>query len=433
MILRFIRKTFVSLSIRNYRLFFTGQVISLIGTWIQRTTMGWFVYRLTNSAFLLGLVSFLSMIPSLPISPFVGAWADRWNRHHTVIYTQIAFLIQNAILATMVLTGFINTQRQYPILILALAQGIIEAVDSPIRQNLLIDLIGDKKMLPNAIATNSAMFNAARLVGPAVGGFLIVLFSEGVCFAINAASYLPVIITLLMIKVNYPKLVHHKESVFRKITEGWAYAYRSFPIRYLLMNLSIYTLFGMSYSTLLPVFAKDVLGGDSSTQGLLMSTAGIGALTGSIVLASKTSIRGLPQRLLLVGILASTSMIFFSRSLSLPISMFLMLFIGFGMMMNMATTNTLIQSLVSDDMRGRVLSSYTMTFMSMSPFGSLIIGSLSAKFGAQYTMLACSSICLLWSLSSFSILNRFITNMLKMLVRNSNSGVYRMPRLRLNQ
>jgi MFS family permease len=393
--------------------------------------MGWFVYRLTNSAFLLGLVSFLSMIPALPISPFVGARADRWNRHHTVIYTQIAFFIQNAVLATLVLTGFITSQRQYPILILALAQGIIEAVDSPIRQNLLIDLIGDKKLLPNAIATNSAMFNAARLVGPAVGGFLIVLFSEGVCFAINAVSYLPVIISLMFIRVSYPKIIHKKESILRKIGEGWVYAYRSFPIRYLLMNLSIYTLFGMSYATLLPVFAKDVLNGNSSTQGLLMSTAGIGALAGSIVLASKTSIRGLPQRLLLVGVLASSSMIIFSRSFSLPLSMFLMLFIGFGMMMNMATTNTLIQSIVSDDMRGRVLSSYTMTFMGMSPFGSLIVGSLTDKYGAQNTMLVCSILCLVWSLSSFSILKRFINSILKMLVLNSNSGVYRLPRLRL--
>lgn len=429
---RFIRKTFTSLSIRNYRLFFSGQVISLVGTWIQRTTMGWFVYRLTNSAFLLGLVSFLSMIPALPISPFVGAWADRLNRHRIVIYTQIAFFVQNAILATLVLTGVINVNRQYPILILALAQGVIEAVDSPIRQNLLIDLIGDKKLLPNAIATNSAMFNAARLIGPAVGGLLIVLFSEGVCFAINAVSYIPVIISLFFIRVLYPPVVRRKESILRKIGDGWSYAYRSFPIRYLLMNLSIYTLFGMSYTTLLPVFAKDVLGGNSATQGLLMSTAGIGALTGSIVLASKVSIRGLPQRLIAVGILASTSMIIFSRSLSLPLSMFFMLFIGFGMMMTSATTNTLIQSMVSDEMRGRVLSSYTMTFMSMSPFGSLIVGSLSAKFGAQHTMLVCASICLLWSLGSLNIMPRFIRDMLKMLVRNSNAVVYRMPHLRLN-
>ena len=281
---KYLKRTFVSLRIKNYRLFFTGQVISLIGTWIQRTTMGWFVYRLTNSAFLLGLVSFLSMIPSVFVSPFVGAWADRWNRHHTILLTQVAFLIQNSILAIMVLNGSINESATFPILVLATIQGIIEAIDSPIRQNLVIDLVGDKKMIPNAIATNSAMFNAARLVGPAVGGFLIIMFNEGICFAFNALSYIPVIVTLMMIKISYPKLEHDEESTLHKIADGWRYAYRSFPIRFLILNLGVYTLFGMSYSTLIPVFARDILKGNSGTQGLLMSTAGVGALMGSLIL-----------------------------------------------------------------------------------------------------------------------------------------------------
>lgn len=427
----FIRRTFTSLSIRNYRLFFIGQGVSLIGTWIQRTTMGWFVYRITGSAFLLGLVTFLSMIPSVFVSPFVGAWADRWNRHRTIIGTQIAFFVQNAVLASLVLTNVINEHVVYPILILALIQGVIEAVDSPIRQTFLIDLIGDKKLLPNAIATNSAMFNGARLIGPAVGGLLIMLFSEGVCFAINAATYLPIIISLQFIKVRYPALPPRTISTFRKIADGWRYVYHSFPIRFLIANLAIYTLFGYSYSTLIPVFAKDILQGNSGTQGLLMSTAGIGALIGAFILASKSSIKGMQIRLILVGLVASSGLMFFSQSRSTLLSMLMMLFIGFGMMMNTATTNTLIQSMVSDDMRGRVLSAYTMSFMSMSPFGGLLVGSLSSRIGAQNTMFICALICFLWSLNGLRLMPRFSRNMLKMLVKNSNSEVYRAPRLRM--
>lgn len=427
----FLRRTFVSLSIRNYRLFFMGQGISLVGTWIQRTTMGWFVYRITGSALLLGLVSFLSMIPSVPISPFVGAWADRWNRHHTIIITQTAFFIQNSLLAIMVLGGRINQNVHYPLLIFALLQGIIEAVDAPIRQNLVIDLVGDKSMIPNAIATNSAMFNAARLVGPALGGFLIILFSEGICFALNAISYIPVISTLCLIRITYPAIKPERDSTLKKILDGWRYVYRNIPIRFLLANLSIYTLFGMSYTTLIPIFAKDILKGNSGTQGLLMSTAGIGALTGSLILASRKSIKGMVERLVYIGCGVSLAMMVFSRSQSLPFSMFMMLFIGFGMMMTMATTNTLIQSIVSDEMRGRVLSAYTMAFMSTSPFGGLLLGALSSKIGAQSTMMISAGICMLWSLGALKYVQQFSRRILRMLVLNDNASIYRAPRMRL--
>jgi len=408
-----------------------GQGISLVGTWIQRTTMGWFVYRITGSALLLGLVSFLSMIPSVPISPFVGAWADRWNRHHTIIITQTAFFIQNSLLAIMVLGGRINQNVHYPLMIFALLQGIIEAVDAPIRQNLVIDLVGDKSMIPNAIATNSAMFNAARLVGPALGGFLIILFSEGICFALNAISYIPVISTLCLIRITYPAIKPERDSTLKKILDGWRYVYRNIPIRFLLANLSIYTLFGMSYTTLIPIFAKDILKGNSGTQGLLMSTAGIGALTGSLILASRKSIKGMVERLVYIGCGVSLAMMVFSRSQSLPFSMFMMLFIGFGMMMTMATTNTLIQSIVSDEMRGRVLSAYTMAFMSTSPFGGLLLGALSSKIGAQSTMMISAGICMLWSLGALKYVQQFSRRILRMLVLNDNASIYRAPRMRL--
>ena len=340
--------------------------------------------------------------------------------------------MQNTILAVLVLTNVINENLTYPILLLALMQGIIEAVDSPTRQALLIDLVGDKKMIPNAIATNSAMFNGARLVGPAVGGLLIVLFSEGVCFAINAASYLPIIISLQFIRVSYPKVPKSSQPIFQKIAAGWIYVYHSFPIRFLIVNLAVYTLFGYSYSTLIPIFARDILGGNSGTQGLLMSTAGIGALVGAVILASKSSIRGLQLRLIVVGLIASAGLIVFSRSNMLALSMLMMLFIGFGIMMNTATTNTLIQSIVSDDMRTRVLSAYTMSFMSMTPFGGLLARSLSSRLGAQTALLICASICFLWSLTSLRLLPRFTRDMLKMLVSNSNSAAYRAPKLRMN-
>ncbi|MDD4309451.1 MAG: MFS transporter [Candidatus Cloacimonetes bacterium] len=420
---------FISLSIRNYRIFCMGQGISLIGTWIQRTTMGWFVYRLTGSAFLLGLVSFLSMIPSVFISPFAGAWADRWNRHHIMILTQVAFFIQTSVLAILVLSGTINENVQYPILIMAILQGIIEAIDAPIRQSFVIDLVQKRSMLPNAIATNSAMFNGARLIGPAVGGLLIILLSEGVCFALNAFSYIPVIISLLFIRIHYPPVVKSSESTFKKIMDGWKYSWSSYPIRFLVLNLAIYTLFGMSYTTLMPVFAKDILHGNSGTQGILMSTAGIGALTGSMFLASKKFIKGMALRLIITGLSFSLSLICFALSGSMWLSMFLMLFIGFSGMMTMATTNTLIQSVVADDMRGRVIALYTMAFSSMAPFGSLVMGTLTSHFGARYTLIICSTIFLLWSLSSLRHSSQFLRGILRMLVISNNKEMYRVKSL----
>lgn len=416
---------FISLQIRNYRIFFMGQGVSLIGTWIQRTTMGWFVYRLTNSAFLLGLVSFLSMIPSVFISPFAGAWSDRWNRHHTMIITQIAFFLQTATLAVLVLTGVINKQVQYPILILALMQGIIDAVDAPIRQNFVMDLVAKRSYLPNALATNSAMFNGARLIGPAVGGFLIIMFSEGICFAINAISYIFVIISLLFIKIDYPPVLSTKESTFRKIADGWKYAWNNVPIRFLISNLAVYTVFGMSYTTLMPVIARDVLQGNSGTQGILMSTSGIGALCGSLFLASRKNIKGMPTRLIYVCLGFSVALILFALSRMMFISMILISFLGLAGVLSMTTTNTLIQSVVSPEMRGRVLSLYTMAFAGMSPLGSLLMGSMTSRWGAQITLVICASIYLLWSLNSLRTSPQFLRGVLRMLVAGNNTESYR--------
>ncbi|MEF3694226.1 MAG: MFS transporter [Candidatus Cloacimonadota bacterium] len=423
---------FRALTVRNYRLFFAGQGISLIGTWIQRTTMGWFVYRLTDSVFLLGLISFLSMIPSIFVSPFAGTWADRWNRHKIIIGTQIAFFIQTSLLAIFVLTGVINSSTIYILMILAVAQGIIEGVDAPIRQSFVIDLVQTRSMVPNAIAMNSAMFNAARLVGPALGGFLIQAFGEAICFSINAVSYIAVILMLFMMRIKYEPQELSGESTVTKILEGWRYAWHQFPIRILVMNLAVYTMFGMSYATLLPVFARDILKGTSGTLGLMLSTAGIGALIGSFFLASRSTIRGLANRMLVIGMAVSFTLVVFSFSNSIYINLPLMVIIGFGMMMQMASTNTLIQSVVEDKMRGRVLSIYTMAFTAVTPFGSLLVGSLSSKWGVQWAMAACSLVCFFWSMSGFSILGKFSRSVLRMLIRADNQEIYRPRQVRLS-
>lgn len=419
------KNMFRALTVRNYRLFFAGQGISLIGTWIQRTTMGWFVYRLTESPFLLGLISFLSMIPSIFISPFAGTWADRWNRHKIIIGTQIAFFIQSSLLALFVVTGVIDSSRIWVLMLLSVGQGMIEGVDAPIRQSFVIDLVKVRSMVPNAIAMNSAMFNGARLIGPALGGFLIQVFGEGLCFSINAVSYIAVILMLFMMRIQYEPMVQDKESTLKKILEGWRYAWHQFPIRVLVMNLAVYTMFGMSYATILPVFVRDVLKGQSSTMGLMLSTAGIGALLGSFFLASRTTIRGIASRMLFIGAGVSATLIVFSFSKSIYINMPLMVIIGFGMMMQMASTNTLIQSVVDDKMRGRVLSIYTMAFTAVTPFGSLLVGSLSSTWGVQPALAICALVCLIWSLSGFSILGKFTRSVLRMLVRSNNQEIYR--------
>ncbi len=419
------KNMFRALTVRNYRLFFAGQGISLIGTWIQRTTMGWFVYRLTESPFLLGLISFLSMIPSIFISPFAGTWADRWNRHKIIIGTQIAFFIQSSLLALFVVTGVIDSSRIWVLMLLSVAQGMIEGIDAPIRQSFVIDLVKVRSMVPNAIAMNSAMFNGARLIGPALGGFLIQAFGEGLCFSINAVTYIAVILMLFMMRIQYEPAVPDKESTLKKILEGWSYAWHQFPIRVLVMNLAVYTMFGMSYATILPVFVRDVLKGQSSTMGLMLSTAGIGALLGSFFLASRTTIRGIANRMLFIGAGVSATLIVFSFSKNIYINMPLMVIIGFGMMMQMASTNTLIQSVVDDKMRGRVLSIYTMAFTAVTPFGSLLVGSLSSTWGVQPALAICALVCLIWSLSGFSILGKFTRSVLRMLVRSKNQEIYR--------
>ncbi len=426
-----VRERFISLTVRNYRLFFSGQLLSVIGTWVQRTTMSWFVYRLTNSAFLLGLIGFLSMIPSLFVSPFAGAWADRWDRRRTLILTQSLFMLQAGLLAAGVLSGYINAARWWPLIVLALWQGIVEGLDAPFRQNFVLDLVSKRSVLPNAIATNSAMFNSARLVGPSIGGAMIVAFGEGVCFLINAVSYLAVIASLLAIRISYPALKPGGAPILAKIRAGWSYSWRSLPIRWLIANLGVFMLFAMSYSSIIPVFARDVLKGNAGTQGLMLTFAGIGALASAFYMAGRKTIKGLPLITAALGCVSSLALIGLANSRSVALSLLFMVFIGLGLTIQMSSTNTILQSVADPGMRGRVLSVYTMTFQSIMPFGSLLLGSLTRQLGPRIALSIAAGICLLWSLNALRKIPNLMNQILRMLVKNKNTEIYRPLKVRV--
>jgi MFS family permease len=384
-----------SLRHRNYRLFFGGQGISLVGTWMQQIALGWLVYRLTDSAFLLGLVGFAGQIPTFILASFAGVLADRFNRHRIIILTQTLAMIQAAILATLTLT---NTLQIWHIIVLSSFLGIINAFDMPTRQSFVVDLVENKTDLPNAIALNSSMFNTARLVGPTVAGILISLLGEGLCFLLNAISYIAVIIALLMIHI-VPKVETKKqEKVLKGLKEGLKYAYHFKPIKVLLLFLGLVSLTGGPYTVLMPVFARDILKGNANTLGFLFGAVGIGALIGAIYLASRKTVLGLGRWIVTSSAIFALGLILFSFSQNFIISLVLMLFTGFGMMVQMASTNTLLQTLVDDDKRGRVMSLYVMAFMGTAPLGSLIAGTLASKLGAPFTILSGGVICLIGSI-----------------------------------
>jgi MFS family permease len=377
---------------RNYRLFFSGQGISLIGTWMQQIALGWLVYRLTDSAFLLGLVSFSSQMPTFILASIAGVFADRYNKHKIIITTQVLATLQATILAFLTLTNLIQI---WQILLLSLFSGIINAFDMPTRQTFVIDMIEDKKDLPNAIALNSSMFNSARLIGPTIAGIVISVLGEGLCFLLNAVSYLAVITALLKMNIESKPTHRRKEKVLEGLKEGIKYAYNFKPIRALLLLIGLVSLTGMPYTVLMPVFAKDILKGDAHTLGFLFGAVGTGALIGALYLASRKSVLGLTRWITIAVSVFASGLILFSFSRSLTLSLFLMLFTGFGMMTQMASSNTLLQTIVEDDKRGRVMSLYVMAFMGAAPFGSFMAGILASTIGASYTVLSGGIVCLL--------------------------------------
>lgn len=374
---------FRSLQYRNYRLFFSGQSVSLIGTWMQRIAMPWLVYHMTGSALLLGVVSFAGQIPTFLLSPVAGVLTDRWNRHRVLLITQIISLIQAAVLAWLSLAGVI---RIWEIVTLSVILGCVNAFDVPARHSFVIDMVEKKEDLGNAIALNSLMFNGARLIGPSIAGVMLASTSEGVCFLLNAISYIFVIGSLLMMLLPVKSTHKKEEPIIKELHEGLRYAFGFPPIKHLLILLSISSLMGMSYSVLMPVFAKEVLLGGSHTYGFLMGAAGFGALIGALALASKRSVLKLDRLVPASAILFGSGLLGLSFTRLFPLSLVLMIFIGLGMMMQTAASNTILQTITDDDKRGRVMGFYTMAIMGTAPFGSLIAGAMAKVIGTPWTI-----------------------------------------------
>jgi MFS family permease len=379
------RIVFRSLQYRNYRLYFSGQSISLIGTWMQRIAMPWLVYHMTGSALLLGVVSFTGQIPSFLLSPVAGVLTDRWNRYHVLLVTQIFSMIQAIVLAWLCLAGVILV---WQIVVLSLALGCINAFDVPSRHSFVIDMVEKKEDLGNAIALNSLMFNGARLIGPSIAGIMLASTGEGICFLINAVSYIFVIISLLMMKIKIKEVNRKKSVILKDLKEGLNYIFGFPPIKHLIILLGIVSLMGMSYSVLMPVFAKEILHGGSHTYGFLMGAAGFGALLGALFLASRETVLKLGRIVPSAAILFGIGLIILSFSRNFTLSLILMVFIGLGMMMQAAASNTILQTITDDDKRGRVMSFYTMAIMGTAPFGSLMAGGLAKVIGTPGTMLA---------------------------------------------
>jgi len=384
-----------ALRYRNYRLFFIGQGISLVGSWIQIIAVSWLVYRLTNSPFLLGAVGFASQIPTFLLAPFAGVLADRLNRRRILIITQSLFMIQALILAILALTGNIAV---WHILVLGVFVGLVNGFDIPARQAFVVDIIENRNDLVNAIALNSSMFNAARLLGPAVAGILIAATGEGACFLINSISFLAVIFALLAMRIKTKKPTQQNSHILQGLKEGFIYAFGFPPIRYILLLLSLVSLMGMSYAILMPIVAKEILGGGARTLGLLMGATGLGALAGTVFLASRKSVQGLEKIITWGTLIFGAGVVAFSFSRVLWMSLLLLLGVGFGMMIQMGASNTVLQSLTEDDKRGRVMSFFAMAFMGMAPFGSLLAGSLTSWIGADNTLLISGVCCIFGSL-----------------------------------
>jgi MFS family permease len=374
---------FRSLQYRNYRLFFSGQSISLIGTWMQRIAMPWLVYHITGSVFLLGAVGFAGQIPTFLLSPFAGVLTDRWNRYRVLLFTQVLSMIQAIILTWLCLS---DTIQVWQIVLLSIGLGCVNAFDVPARHSFVIDMVEKKQDLGNAIALNSLMFNGARLIGPSIAGIMLATTSEGFCFLLNAVSYVFVIISLLMMKLKVKSVKEKSTRILKELKDGWIYTFGFQPIKHLIILLGISSLMGMSYSVLMPVYAKEILHGGSHTFGFLMGAAGFGALSGALYLASRKTVIKLGSIVPASALLFGTGLIILSFSTVFSLSLVLMVFIGLGMMMQAAASNIIIQTITDDDKRGRVMGFYSMAIMGTAPFGSLIAGWLAKVIGTPWTI-----------------------------------------------
>ena len=376
---------------RNFRLYFTGQTISLIGTWMTRLATSWLVYRLTGSALLLGIVGFSGQIPTFVFAPIAGVWVDRLDRRRVLVVTQFLAMLQSLALAALTLSRHINIQE---IIWLSAFQGLINAFDMPARQAFLVQMVEDKQDLGNAIALNSSMVNLARLVGPSLAGAVIAVSGEGACFLIDGISYIAVIASLLAMRLQAGALKPAVLSMLGQLKEGWAYVSGFAPVRTILLLFAMVSLMGWPFTVLMPIFAGKVLHGGPHTLGFLMGAVGIGALVSAISLAVRKTVLGLGRMIPISTACLGVGLILFGMSRVLWLSLLLMLFCGFGMMQQMAASNTIIQTIVEDNKRGRVMSFYAMAFVGMAPFGSLLAGISAHAMGAPLTVMLSGACCL---------------------------------------
>jgi MFS family permease len=383
-----------ALHYRNYRLFFSGQGVSLVGTWMQQIAISWLVYRLTNSPFLLGLIGFAGQIPTFLLASVAGVFADRHDRRKLLVLTQTLAMAQAFVLALLTFTGHVAV---WHLVILSIFLGFVNALDIPVRQSFVVDLVENKEDLGNAIALNSVMFNGARLVGPSIAGLLISIVGEAVCFFLNGISFLAIVIALLAMKVPERKRESGAVPFFQGLRDGYRYTFGFAPIRYIILFLGLVSLMGTSYLVLMPVFARDILHGGAHTLGFLMGASGIGALIGAVHLASRKTVRGLGRLIVIASSTFGIGLAVFSFSRYIPLSLAMMLFVGFGMNVHMASSNTVLQTIVEEDKRGRMMSFYAMAFMGMAPFGSLLAGSLASAIGAPNTLAISGLACIVGS------------------------------------
>ncbi len=381
---------FRSLKSRNYRLYFIGQSLSLTGTWMQGVAMGWLVYRLTGSPWMLGLVAFASQIPGFFLTTVGGVLADRYNRHRILILTQSLSMLQATLLAILVLTGRVEF---WHLMVLGLLIGTINAFDMPTRHAFVVELLDDRQDIGNALALNSSMINASRLIGPSIAGILIASVGEGICFLINAVSFLAVISALLLMKIDPFIKPSDSATAWQQMKTGFSYVFGFAPVKYLITLLAFVGLVGMPYGTLLPIFAKDILHGSSRTLGFLMGATGIGALAGVVFLARRKTVLGLGKIIVMASLVFGLGLMGLALSTVFWLSLAFMLLIGFGMMVQWVSCNTILQTMVEDDMRGRVMSFYVLSFLGVTPPGNLLAGAAAGWIGADYTLLISGLLC----------------------------------------
>ncbi|MCC7317165.1 MAG: MFS transporter [Bacteroidales bacterium] len=386
---------FRALQSRNFRLFFYAGMVSLMGTWIQNLALGWLVYRLTDSAFYLGLVGFAGQIPALILTPIAGVYADRLNRRNILMLTQFIPMVLAFLLSILVFTDTISITL---ILIVVVINGLALSFDTPFRHAFLLEMIGDRKLITNAVALNSTLVNTARFIGPTLGGILIALFGEAYCFLINGFSFMAMLAALTMMHVpRFVKKVSER-SVLADLKVGFKYTWNYFPARYMILLVMVTSIFGLPFQAFLPVFARDILHGDSRTLGFLTGAVGAGALTGAFYLAMREGVSKIPSIIRFSAFVFAIGLFIFSVSNVVWLSVLILYFSGFGMITQFSATNTLLQTVVDEDKRGRVLAFYSMSFMGFTPIGSLMLGTMSDFLGVPLTFSIASAALLMAAL-----------------------------------